>query len=75
MLLLVLLSSVESERSEYSVFSVSFVLLSHTLGKKTKALLKIPLGSLSFGSLFSRISHHHHRREEEEEEDKEEKVK
>jgi hypothetical protein len=53
------------------------VLLSHTLGKKTKALLKIPLGSLSFGSLFSRISHHHHHREEEEEEeeDKEEKVK
>jgi len=48
------------------------------LGKKTKALLKIPLGSLSFGSLFSRISHHHHHREEEEEEeeeDKEEKVK
>ncbi|MDA9787414.1 hypothetical protein N9D57_01600 [bacterium] len=53
------------------------MLLSHTLGKKTKALLKIPLGSLSFGSLFSRISHHHHHREEEEEdkEDKEEKVK
>jgi hypothetical protein len=54
------------------------VLLSHTLGKKTKALLKIPLGSLSFGSLFSRISHHHHhhhREEEEDKEDKEEKVK
>jgi len=47
------------------------------LGKKTKALLKIPLGSLSFGSLFSRISHHHHHHHhrEEEEEDKEEKVK
>jgi hypothetical protein len=47
------------------------------LGKKTKALLKIPLGSLSFGSLFSRISHHHHhhREEEEDKEDKEERVK
>lgn len=51
------------------------MLLSHTLGKKTKALLKIPLGSLSLGSLFSRIfhrHHHHHREEDEEDEDKDE---
>jgi len=55
------------------VYSVSFLLLSHTFGQKNQELLKIPLGSLSFGSLFSRIHHHHHHREEEdkEEEDKE----
>jgi len=47
-------------------------LLSHTFGqKKNQELSKIPLGSLSFGSLFSRIHHHHHREEEDKEEDKE----
>ena len=54
------------------------MLLSHFLGKKTKALLKIPLGSLSLGSLFSRIfhrPHHHHHREEDEEDEEEDEDK
>ena len=63
---LVLLSSVESERSEYSVFSVSFVLLSHTLGQKNQSAFKnpprIPILWISFLAHFSSSSSSSRRR-------------